>query len=112
MVDYPYVVKVRWNFLLMDMDPFNFNIQIILVCTSANATEDGAATRTEADQSQKPNKENITVLLANAGHTLDGADAELVLNPLRLAFETKNLKILEPALDCLHVCACFFDSTQ
>lgn len=46
----------------------------------------------------------ITTTLANAGHTLEGAEAELVLNPLRLAFETKNLKILESALDCLHVC--------
>ncbi|KDP33992.1 hypothetical protein JCGZ_07563 [Jatropha curcas] len=58
----------------------------------------------EEAQSAKPvgNIGNITVALANAGQTLDGAEAELVLNPLRLAFETKNLKILEPALDCLH----------
>lgn len=32
-----------------------------------------------------------------------GADGELVLNPLRLAFETKNIKVVELALDCLHV---------
>ncbi|XVE53803.1 hypothetical protein DITRI_Ditri03aG0031500 [Diplodiscus trichospermus] len=44
----------------------------------------------------------ITTALANAGCTLEGAELELVLNPLRLAFETKNLKILESALDCLH----------
>ncbi|XWS72348.1 hypothetical protein CRYUN_Cryun02cG0032400 [Craigia yunnanensis] len=44
----------------------------------------------------------ITTALANAGYTLEGAEVELALNPLRLAFETKNLKILEPALDCLH----------
>ncbi|XP_057747505.1 brefeldin A-inhibited guanine nucleotide-exchange protein 5 [Arachis stenosperma] len=69
---------------------------------STNETEDGAATRTEADQSQKAKGGNITVVLANAGQTLDGPDAELILNPLRLAFETKNLKILDPALDCLH----------
>ena len=50
--------------------------------------------------------------LASAGNTLEGADAELVLNPLRLAFETKNLKILESALDCLHVRACFLESDQ
>ncbi|XP_028759990.1 brefeldin A-inhibited guanine nucleotide-exchange protein 5 [Neltuma alba] len=81
---------------------------------SALDTEAGA-TRTEADQSQKgehvieeaepgsrPKSVNITAILAHAGHTLDGADAELVLKPLRLSFETKNLKILEPALDCLH----------
>ena len=50
----------------------------------------------------------ITMALANAGYTLEGTEVELVLNPLRLAFETKNLKILEPALDCLHVCGYFF----
>ncbi|KAG4190196.1 hypothetical protein ERO13_A07G018300v2 [Gossypium hirsutum] len=44
----------------------------------------------------------IITALANAGYTLEGAEVELVLNPLRLAFESKNLKILEPALDCLH----------
>ncbi|CAI0448209.1 unnamed protein product [Linum tenue] len=44
----------------------------------------------------------ISTALASAGHTLDGSEAELVLDPLRLAFETKSLKILEPALDCLH----------
>ncbi|XP_057416198.1 brefeldin A-inhibited guanine nucleotide-exchange protein 5 isoform X2 [Lotus japonicus] len=69
---------------------------------SANETEDGAVTKPEADQSHKAYSGNITVILANAGNALEGADAELVLNPLRLAFETKSLKILEPALDCLH----------
>ncbi|KAK3023742.1 hypothetical protein RJ639_044407 [Escallonia herrerae] len=44
----------------------------------------------------------ITTALANAGHSLEGSQAELVLNPLRLAFETKNIKVLELALDCLH----------
>lgn len=47
---------------------------------------------------------SITTALASAGHTLGGAEVEIVLTPLRLAFETKNVKILEPALDCLHVC--------
>ena len=32
----------------------------------------------------------ITMALANAGYTLEGTEVELVLNPLRLAFETKN----------------------
>ncbi|XP_071723844.1 brefeldin A-inhibited guanine nucleotide-exchange protein 5-like [Rutidosis leptorrhynchoides] len=44
----------------------------------------------------------ITSTLAVAGRTLEGPNVELVLSPLRLAFETKNLKIIEPALDCLH----------
>lgn len=47
--------------------------------------------------------EPISVVLANAGHVLEGADAEIVLNPLRLAFDTKNLKVIELSLDCLHV---------
>ncbi|KAK1287459.1 Brefeldin A-inhibited guanine nucleotide-exchange protein 5 [Acorus calamus] len=46
--------------------------------------------------------ESIASLLASAGRTLEGTQAELVLQPLRLAFETKNLKLVEPALDCLH----------
>ncbi|KAH9305376.1 hypothetical protein KI387_009780, partial [Taxus chinensis] len=46
--------------------------------------------------------EAITATLSTAGHTLEGSDAELVLQPLRLAFETKIPKLVEPALDCLH----------
>ncbi|KAL0382599.1 UNVERIFIED_CONTAM: Brefeldin A-inhibited guanine nucleotide-exchange protein 5 [Sesamum calycinum] len=46
--------------------------------------------------------DSIMMVLANAGHTLGGAEAELVLNPLRLAFGTKNVKVVELALDCLH----------
>lgn len=41
--------------------------------------------------------------LAEAGHTLEGSEADLVILPLRLAFETKQSKIVESALDCLHV---------
>lgn len=47
---------------------------------------------------------SVNAVLSSAGNTLEGPQAELVLNPLRLAFETKNLKLIEPALDCLHVC--------
>ncbi|XP_054820825.1 brefeldin A-inhibited guanine nucleotide-exchange protein 5-like [Prosopis cineraria] len=78
-------------------------------------SEGGAATTSEAGQPQKgehisgeaenssrPKSGNISTALANAGQSLEEADAELVLSPLRLAFETKKLKILEPALDCLH----------
>ncbi|KAD4982629.1 hypothetical protein R6Q59_002233 [Mikania micrantha] len=45
---------------------------------------------------------SVKTTLASAGHTLEGPESELVLNPLRLAFETKNPKVLELALDCLH----------
>ncbi|XP_068661146.1 brefeldin A-inhibited guanine nucleotide-exchange protein 5-like isoform X2 [Aristolochia californica] len=65
---------------------------------SVSETGDGA------DHSEKPVKlsPNINALLSSAGCTLEGADAELVLQPLRLAFETKNIKLVESALDCLH----------
>ncbi|XP_071688034.1 brefeldin A-inhibited guanine nucleotide-exchange protein 5-like [Rutidosis leptorrhynchoides] len=46
--------------------------------------------------------ESITKTLASAGQTLEGVELELVLNPLRLAFETKNPKFIELALDCIH----------
>jgi hypothetical protein len=45
----------------------------------------------------------ITEALALAGRVLKGPQAELVLQPLRLAFQTKHVKLVEPALDCLHV---------
>ncbi|RAL43783.1 hypothetical protein DM860_014284 [Cuscuta australis] len=48
-----------------------------------------------------PSKTILTAL-AHAGDTLSVSEAELVLNPLRLAFETKNVKIVELGLDCLH----------
>ncbi|KAG2646178.1 hypothetical protein PVAP13_2KG490600 [Panicum virgatum] len=44
----------------------------------------------------------ITEALASAGRVLEGPQAELVLQPLRLAVETKHVKLVEPALDCLH----------
>ncbi|XP_024177635.1 brefeldin A-inhibited guanine nucleotide-exchange protein 5 isoform X2 [Rosa chinensis] len=61
-------------------------------------------TAEEADSVGRPVSISGTVstVLATAGNTLEGAQAELVLNPLRLAFDTKNLKVLEPALDCFH----------
>jgi guanine nucleotide-exchange factor len=41
--------------------------------------------------------------LAEAGHTLEGSEADLVILPLLLAFESKQSKLIETALDCLHV---------
>ena len=87
---------------------------VLLLFCSSPETEDGAAkTDTVPGQSQTEEAESvakpaittttISTVLAKAGNTLEGAQAELVLNPLRLAFETKNLKVLEPALDCIHV---------
>ncbi|KAJ7522924.1 hypothetical protein O6H91_18G031300 [Diphasiastrum complanatum] len=40
--------------------------------------------------------------MAEAGNTLQGSEAALVLLPLRLAIETKQSKLVESALDCLH----------
>ena len=77
---------------------------------------DAGASKSEVESDQTPSvphtaeqvgpSRNITTALANAGHTLDAVEAELVLNPLRLAFETKNVKVIELALDCLHVRPC------
>ncbi|XWS29899.1 hypothetical protein CRYUN_Cryun24cG0069800 [Craigia yunnanensis] len=79
--------------------------------TGAEKTEtetDGSSTASQSagdtEHVSKPTGVSGTIItaLANAGYTLEGSEVELVLNPLRLAFETNNLKILEPALDCLH----------
>ncbi|KAL6501089.1 Brefeldin A-inhibited guanine nucleotide-exchange protein 5 [Orobanche hederae] len=61
-------------------------------------------TPTAAEEVERPTSstESISVVLEKAGYTLGGAEAELILNPLRLAFETKNIKVVELALDCLH----------
>jgi hypothetical protein len=95
-------------------------LKSFLVCSSLETDGGAARTATEPDNShsvQHSTEEadhvgrpvgrsgNITTVLSSAGRTLEGAQAELVLNPLRLAFETKNLKTIEPALDCLHVCS-------
>ena len=75
-----------------------------------NESEHDSAATSPTDQAgehagkQVVKSQTIATTLASAGHVLDGADAELVLNPLRLAFETKNIKVVELALDCLHVC--------
>lgn len=77
--------------------------------SAKDATEpDDSATPSQSSEAADPigrpksTSGTITVALANAGNTLGGDDAELVLNPLRLAFETKNAKVVELALDCLH----------
>ncbi|XP_078429515.1 HOPM interactor 7 isoform X2 [Wolffia australiana] len=73
----------------------------------SNSVDEQALASEEAtpdEQSTSPveNTETITSVLASVGHTLEGVQAELVLEPLRLAFETKNIKLVESALDCLH----------
>ena len=47
--------------------------------------------------------EAISATLSSVGHTLEGSKVEFFLQPLRLAFETKNPKLIEPSLDFLHV---------
>ncbi|GAA0168592.1 guanyl-nucleotide exchange factor [Lithospermum erythrorhizon] len=67
-----------------------------------SSTSSSATNNTEHKETAVSSGETITTALANAGHTLGEAEAEIVLNPIRLAFETKNMKIIELALDCLH----------
>lgn len=61
----------------------------------------------DAGPASSPSKPNtgqaVAATLAEAGHTLEGSEADLVTVPLRLAFETKQPRIVEAALDCLHV---------
>ncbi|KAK6941180.1 Mon2/Sec7/BIG1-like, dimerization and cyclophilin-binding domain [Dillenia turbinata] len=86
---------------------------MVNLCHSLPETDDGTA-KSGKDSSDPGSShrehvghpagmgKTVSTTLANAGHTLDGAEVELVLTPLQLAFETKNLKVVEPALDCLH----------
>ncbi|KAL6565308.1 hypothetical protein OROGR_002259 [Orobanche gracilis] len=85
--------------------------QVLSAATNQSSTfeSDPGAEKTEGSDHSAPSvveprssSGSITTLLANAGHTLGEAEAELVLNPLRLAFETKIVKVVELALDCLH----------
>lgn len=71
---------------------------------------DDETPRSEMDSETNDSSGGITKTLANAGCDLEGAQLELVLNPLRLAFETKNPKVIELALDCIHVCCFLFTS--
>ncbi|KAD5802636.1 hypothetical protein E3N88_13996 [Mikania micrantha] len=64
--------------------------------SSKDNGDDGNA-RTEVDSCG-----SVTKTLENAGCSLEGAEADLILKPLQLAFETNNPKIIELALDCIH----------
>ncbi|XVE55315.1 hypothetical protein DITRI_Ditri03aG0149000 [Diplodiscus trichospermus] len=65
--------------------------------TETGAEHDGSSTASQSagdtELVSKPTavSETITTALANTRYTLEGAEVELALNPLRLAFETKNL---------------------
>ncbi|KAL4561395.1 hypothetical protein LXL04_033561 [Taraxacum kok-saghyz] len=67
-----------------------------------NDKSDDGTERAELESETNASIGNISKTLANAGQLLEGAQLELVLNPLRLAFETKNPKVIELALDCIH----------
>lgn len=89
-------IKENWKILLLASDSTK-EVKKNLASIETN--------HTTSEGDQKVGKSpTITAALASAGHVLDGADLELVLKPLRLAFETKNIKVVELALDCLHVC--------
>lgn len=97
------------------LDPFVSSTESGIGPPKNGVEHDSAATSPTDKVVERPGKQvgkssTITAALASAGHVLDGADSELVLNPLRLAFETKNVKLVELALDCLHVCPFCNDS--
>lgn len=71
----------------------------------ADATPSASHDTAEAESDGAPvvaSGGSLKTTLGSAGHALEGAESELVIKPLRLAFETKNPKVIELALDCLH----------
>ncbi|KAI3739034.1 hypothetical protein L2E82_29391 [Cichorium intybus] len=70
--------------------------------SSSKDKSDDETSKTEMDSETNTSSGNITKTLENAGQSLEGDELEIVLNPLRLAFETKNPKVIELALDCIH----------
>ena len=70
-----------------------------------NETEAQVITGSSERPRRPSTSQAAAATLTEAGKALEGSEAELVLLPLRLAFETKQAKIIEPALDCLHVSA-------
>ncbi|KAI3852910.1 hypothetical protein MKW92_028882 [Papaver armeniacum] len=91
-------------------DKFHINVshvQVVHLSTASpevlkdGQTVDGSQSIPQTSEKTSTSS-TIKAALASAGHNLDVDEAELVLQPLRLALETKNLKLVEPALDCLH----------
>ncbi|KAI3511298.1 hypothetical protein L1887_18447 [Cichorium endivia] len=70
--------------------------------SSSKDKSDDETSKTEVDSDTNTSSGSITKTLENAGQSLEGDELEIVLNPLRLAFETKNPKVIELALDCIH----------
>lgn len=67
------------------------------------AETDGPATKGVQPPRKPSTGEGAAATMSEAGHSLQGSESDLVLLPLRLAFETRQPKLVEPALDCLHV---------
>lgn len=87
---------------------FRFHFSALSETDAGAESETGAEHSTEAPsavEKVEPTSSSGSLMktLGNAGQTLGEAEAELVLSPLRLAFESKNMKMVELALDCLHV---------
>lgn len=96
------------------MVSFFLNVLYSTVDGSTEVVKDKSASDASSSISEKaegvdqagntvPSHSSISAALSNAGHLLEGAELELVLRPLKLAFETKNARLVELALDCLHV---------
>ena len=77
------------------------------MCSSPELEKENESTPSSPVSSSTTSTTDTSVLaaatLATAGHILEGSEADLVLLPLRLAFETKQPKLVDSALDCLHV---------
>ncbi|KAG6547191.1 hypothetical protein Mapa_011443 [Marchantia paleacea] len=72
------------------------------VSAPSGAESDAPETKPSQAQRRPSTGEGAAATMAEAGHSLEGSEADLVLLPLRLAFETKQPKLVESALDCLH----------
>ncbi|CAM6125431.1 unnamed protein product [Calypogeia fissa] len=69
----------------------------------ADAVEnDGLAKQPIHPARRQSTGEGAAATMAEAGHSLQGSESDLVLLPLKLAFDTRQPKLVEPALDCLH----------
>ncbi|KAL2613840.1 hypothetical protein R1flu_025532 [Riccia fluitans] len=73
-----------------------------VVSTPSPGEGDDSETKPALSHRRPSTGEGAAATMAEAGHSLQGSEADLVLLPLRLAFETKQPKLVESALDCLH----------
>ncbi|XP_024526680.1 brefeldin A-inhibited guanine nucleotide-exchange protein 5 isoform X3 [Selaginella moellendorffii] len=66
------------------------------------STESPTAASSVTSPKRRTSSQVAAATMAEAGGTLEVSEADLILLPLRLAIETKQPKLVETALDCLH----------